>query len=237
MRALSALKFSKILQILRRHTHNLKLNTCVHSPNGVEVYSVYKISTLHTFFTAWTWFIVFMSTERSTFTIKIFFSVFTWLKTAVSINVDKTRQINHVFICDVAKFLQRLYSLIWILIIFPLVSLFTLPCCEALLISPCLPYVDMKNILGGNTNDSYIHTVSLFVFKLHFPPKSCIKATFSKGRSLAAAFSGVGDTRIYLSCHRGLGQAGMVFCGLSLRWCQVGKSTNIQALYHAAYLP
>lgn len=107
--------------------------------------------------------------------------------------------------------MQKLNSFIRILIILPLVSLFTLPCCKALLISPCLPYVDMKNILGGNTNDSYIHTVSLFVFKLHFPPKSCIKATFSKGRSLAAAFSGVGDTRIYLSCHRGLGQAGMVF--------------------------
>lgn len=69
----------------------------------------------------------------------------------------------------------------------------------------------MKNILGGNSNDSYIHTVSLFVFKLHFPSKSCIKAMFSKGRSFAAALSGVGDTGIYLSCHGGLEEAGMVF--------------------------
>lgn len=111
---------------------------------------------------------------------------------------------DHVFNYDVATFLQRLNLAIQILIIFPLVSLFTLPCCKALFISLCLLYVDMKNILGGNSNDSYIHTVSLFVFKRQFPPKSCIKATFSKGRSLAAAFSGVEDTGIYLSCHGGL---------------------------------
>lgn len=118
---------------------------------------------------------------------------------------------NHVVNYHVAKFLQRLNLTNQILIIFPLVSLVTLPCCKALFISPCLLYVDMKNILGGNSNDSYIHTVSLFVFKLHFPPKSYIKATFSKGRSLAAVFSGVGDTGIYLSCHGGLGEAGMLF--------------------------
>lgn len=128
---------------------------------------------------------------------KILFSLFILLKTAIINNINKIQMMNHVFIYDVAKFLRRF---IQILIIFPLVSLFTLPCCKGrvniIFISPCLLCVDMKNILGGNSNDSYIHRVSLFVFKLHFPPKSCIKATFSKGRSLAAAFFGVGDTRI-----------------------------------------
>lgn len=139
-----------------------------------------------------------------TFTMKSLFSLFYLLKTDIINNIKKIQMMNHVFNYDVATFLQRLNLAIQILIIFPLVSLFTLPCCKALFISLCLLYVDMKNILGGNSNDSCIHTVSLFVFKRQFPPKLCIKATFSKGRSLAAAFSGVEDTGIYLSCHGGL---------------------------------
>lgn len=144
--------------------------------------------------------------------------------------------LNRVFNYDVAKFLQKLNLFIQSLMIFPLVSSFTFPFCKAVFISPCLLYVDMKNILGGNSHDSYIHRVSVFVFKLLFPPKSCIKATFSKGRSLTAAFSGVGDTGIYLSCHGGLGEAGMVFVDCPCRWCQIGKFPNIQAKYHACIL-
>lgn len=54
----------------------------------------------------------------------------------------------------------------------------SLPLSKALFISPCLLHVDMENILGGNRNDSYIHTVSLlsvFVFKLHFSPNRVYK--------------------------------------------------------------
>lgn len=57
-------------------------------------------------------------------------------------------------------------------------SFISLPLSKALFISPCLLHVDMENILGGNSNDSYIHTVSLcsvFVFKLHFSPNRVYK--------------------------------------------------------------
>lgn len=59
---------------------------------------------------------------------------------------------------------------------------------------------------------------------------------FSKGRSLATVFSGVGDrSGIYLFCH-----------WERLEWflwtvpnvgdVKLGKSPNIQALYHAVYI-
>lgn len=63
-------------------------------------------------------------------------------------------------------------------------SLFALPHCKALFISPCLLHVDMENILGCNSNDSYTHTLSLrslFVFKLHFSPNRVYKPCLGRG--------------------------------------------------------
>lgn len=54
----------------------------------------------------------------------------------------------------------------------------SLPRWKALAITPCLLHVDMENILGWNSNDSNIHSVSqcaVFVFKLLFFPNRVYK--------------------------------------------------------------
>lgn len=74
--------------------------------------------------------------------------------------------------------------------------LFSLPHCKALLISPCLLHVDMENILGWNSNDSYIHTLSLcslFVFKLHFSPNRVYKPCLGSADHSLSYFSGLWD--------------------------------------------
>lgn len=65
----------------------------------------------------------------------------------------------------------------------PLLPSSSLPLCKALFISPCLLHVDMENILGWNSNDSYIHTLlcSVFVFKLHFSPNRVYKPCLGRG--------------------------------------------------------
>lgn len=75
--------------------------------------------------------------------------------------------------------------------VFPLSTFFSLPHCKTLFISPCLLHVDMKNILGWNSNDSYIHRLSLrsvFVFKLQFSPNRVYKPCLGR-RDLSLSYS------------------------------------------------
>lgn len=103
--------------------------------------------------------------------------------------------------------------------LFPLASLFSLPHHKALFISPCLLHVDMENILGGNSNDSYIHRLSLdsvFVFKLHFLPNRVYKPCLGRGDH-SLQYSLESDTLGYISfwsCRISMWFG--AFCGLRL---------------------
>lgn len=84
---------------------------------------------------------------------------------------------------------------------------FSLPHCKALFISPCWLHVDMENILGWNSNDSYIHTLSVcsvFVFKLHFSPNRVYKPCLARGdHSLPSSLDSktLGCTILQRSCY------------------------------------
>lgn len=119
--------------------------------------------------------------------------------------------------------------------LFPLASLFSLPHHKALFISPCLLHVDMENILGGNSNDSYIHTLSLdsvFVFKLRFLPNRVYKPCLGRGDH-SLQYSLESDTLGYISfwsCR--ISMRFGTFCGLRLADIGEGSlaSHSIQAL-------
>lgn len=60
---------------------------------------------------------------------------------------------------------------------------------------------------------------------------------FSKGRSLAAAFSGVRHTGMYLFCHGNWERLEWFLWTVpNVGDVKLGKSPNIQALYHAVYI-
>lgn len=101
------------------------------------------------------------------------------------------------------------------LTVFPPSSFFSLPHCKTKFISPCLQHVDIENILGWNSNDSYIHRLSLrsvFVFKLQFSPNRVYKPCLGRG-DLSLSYSPDYETLGSRILRRRSWHIGVPFCG------------------------